>query len=171
MSEENEEEKTDEEQLIEDILDAVGEYVKEHSPISPECEEVIKEGPPCTNGRELFKGQRRYVMCHAWDQLERGLTKSLGDGIRSGWDEVDETCGFSPEAEGGKKIPSVETYFPREKCDPRSFRTDVFIKPSDELPAHKVRLVYCCPAGSYDVEKKECKTAMKLHSLWREEVK
>jgi len=69
-----------------------------------------------------------------------------------------------------KKIPSYEVYFPREKCDPRSFRTETFVKPGDELPEHKVRLLFCCPVGEYDPRTGRCKTAMKIHSLFREAV-
>ena len=68
-----------------------------------------------------------------------------------------------------KKIPSVETYFPREGCHPESFRTDIFIKPSDALPRHKVRLIYCCPKDKWNPETGRCEDAMKLHSLIREE--
>jgi hypothetical protein len=65
------------------------------------------------------------------------------------------------------KIPSIEDIYPREKCHPESFRTDVFVKPEDR---HKVRLIYCCPIDEWDEETERCKGAMKLHALIREEV-
>ena len=94
MPTEHEEEKTDEEELIDAVLDAIGEYSKKHSPISPKCQMVIDKGPVCKDGYTAFTGQRRYVMCRAFDLLEAGKADSLSKAIRRAWYEVHTTCGF-----------------------------------------------------------------------------
>lgn len=66
----------------------------EHTPISEKCKLVIQEGPPCpdTSPYKTFTGQRRYVICRAFDLLEKGETKTFGDGIREAWKEIDRKC-------------------------------------------------------------------------------
>lgn len=168
-----EEEKTDEEKIIETILDAIGEYSKKHSPISSKCQMVIDEGPVCRNGYTVFTEQRRYAMCRAFDLLETGEADSLSEGLTEAWEEIHATCGLAEvgaKEKEEKKMPSYEVYFPSEKCDSRSFRTEVFTKPGDELPEHRIRLLYCCPRSQWNEETGRCKTGMKLHSLFREAV-
>ncbi len=60
----------------------------------------------------------------------------------------------------------VEDFYLGEKCEPESFRTIVFTKNAERN--HTVRLIFCCPLGEWDAEKKICKTSMKLHKLVRE---
>jgi hypothetical protein len=175
-----EEEKADEEELVDTILDAIGEYSKKHSPISPKCQMVIDEGPVCRDGYTVFTEQRRFAMCKAFDLLETGEVDSLSEGLTEAWKEIHTACALDEvgakkkeakeEEEEEKKIPSYEVYYPSEKCDLRSFRTETFAKPGDELPEHRVRLLYCCPRGQWDEETGRCKTAVKLHSLFREAV-
>jgi len=52
-------------------------------------------------------------------------------------------------------------YFPKERCDPRSFRTETFTKETGET----VRLIYCCPKGKWNESLGVCEDSMKLHSL------
>ena len=87
-----EEEKTDEEALIDTILDAIGEYSKKHSPISPKCQRVVDRGPLCKNGYDVFVEQRRYVMCRAFDLLENEGADSLSEAMLWAWDEVNTEC-------------------------------------------------------------------------------
>lgn len=78
-----------------------------------------------------------------------------------------------PEEDGEHldfKLPSVETYFPRAKIHPESFRTTVFVKPAEDAePCHKVRLIWGCPKEAWDTEAGRCENAVKLHKLIREE--
>lgn len=65
-----------------------------------------------------------------------------------------------------EKKERIEDFYPSEKCDPESFRTIVFTKNAEK--DHKVRLIFCCPLGEWDPEKKVCKASMRLHKLIRE---
>lgn len=66
----------------------------EHTPLSEKCKLALEAGPPCpdTNPYKTFVGQRRFVMCNAFQQLEKGKVKSFGDGIRKSWKEIDRKC-------------------------------------------------------------------------------
>ena len=81
-------------ELVEGVLEKIGQFAMKISPISARCQAVIKEGAPCEDGYKVFTGQRRYAMCRTFDALEKGEGKSLGDGIRLGWAEVHKKCGL-----------------------------------------------------------------------------
>lgn len=54
---------------------------------------------------------------------------------------------------------SHERIMPKEKCDPRSFRTKE-IKPG-------VKITICCPKGEYDLKNKLCRIGTKLQKIMR----
>ena len=81
-------------EVVEGVLEKIGQFAGKNSPISAKCRVVIKEGAPCEDGYKVFTGQRRYAMCRAFDALEKGEAKSLSDGIRIGWEEVHKKCGL-----------------------------------------------------------------------------
>lgn len=65
----------------------------EHSsPISARCKAILERGPVCEDAYKAFIEQRRYVLCYAFDALEKGEVKSFGEGIRKGWEKVREVC-------------------------------------------------------------------------------
>ena len=160
------EEQTDEELLIDTILNSIGEYSKKHSPISKKCQRVVDRGPVCQNGYTVFTEQRRYVMCRAFEMLDLGEADVLGEAMEMAWEEVRMTCMFdkSKSKEEEKEELPHGTYFPYVSCDPRSFRAETFVRPDDD-DDHKICLLTCCPSGEYDPTTGECKTAVKVHSL------
>lgn len=55
----------------------------EDNPISPHCEEIVKEPPKYYD----FRAVRSYASCRAWDIMDTEHV-SWGDAIRKAWDEV-----------------------------------------------------------------------------------
>lgn len=62
-------------------------------------------------------------------------------------------------------MPVKEVYYPKEKCHPDSFRTEVYVREGGDA----VRLIYCCPREYWNEEKKICEDSMRLHSLHHED--
>jgi hypothetical protein len=77
-----------------EILDKALKKIKPLPSLSEKCRIEIEKGPICHDGYETFTGQRRYVMCRAFDLLGKGEVKDLGEGITEGWDEVHRKCGL-----------------------------------------------------------------------------
>ncbi|RLI08370.1 hypothetical protein DRO24_01385 [Candidatus Bathyarchaeota archaeon] len=114
--------------------------------------------------------EAKKIIC---DVLEDALTHTFEDAIERA--DRKDWPGFLDDMTGAEIILSVmeklkckmedppgnpervEYLFPKEKCDPRSFR----MKKVDE----KALLIFCCPKGYWDEEKKLCKTSIKLHSI------
>jgi hypothetical protein len=61
------------------------------------------------------------------------------------------------------KKPAKEVFFPREKCHPASFRTDLLTKED-----HVVRYIWCCEREKYNEERGVCENTIKLHAMYRE---
>lgn len=80
--------------LVSSCIDALDKEPESstNSPISEKCRLTLQVGPPCEDGYKTFTGQRRYVLCRAFNLLETGKTKSFGEGIRQAWNEVDTKC-------------------------------------------------------------------------------
>jgi hypothetical protein len=57
-----------------------------HSPISPHCENVLDNPPLCWD----FRGIRSYVLCKAWDIMEKGKRVRLPVG--EAWSEARKVC-------------------------------------------------------------------------------
>jgi hypothetical protein len=57
-----------------------------HSPISPHCEAVLETPPKCWD----FRGIRSYVMCKAWDLMEKEKRTRLPVG--EAWMEARKVC-------------------------------------------------------------------------------
>jgi len=60
--------------------------VVHHSPLSPHCQTVLANPPQCWD----FRGIRAYVMCKAWDIMEREKRSQLPVG--EAWAEARRTC-------------------------------------------------------------------------------
>jgi hypothetical protein len=56
------------------------------SPISPHCVAVLQAPPKCYD----FRGIRAWVMCRAWDLMEKGKLTKLP--VREAWAEARQVC-------------------------------------------------------------------------------
>ena len=57
-----------------------------HSPVTPHCERVLGTSPLCWD----FRGIRSFVLCKAWDIMEKEKRKRLPVG--EGWVEARKVC-------------------------------------------------------------------------------
>ena len=56
------------------------------SPVSPHCQAVLNQPPPCWD----FRGIRAFVMCRAWDIMEREKRTKLPVG--EAWTQARRVC-------------------------------------------------------------------------------
>lgn len=57
-----------------------------HSPISAHCVDVLANPPKCYD----FRGVRSYVLCRAWDLLEKEKLPTLP--VSRAWQEARKVC-------------------------------------------------------------------------------
>ena len=85
---------TDEIEKIKDAVDLLSEEVKktESSPEpSQKCDLVLKT--PLSKERCYdFRGVRQYVMCSAWDYMDKHPGTRFADAISQGWDKAKKGC-------------------------------------------------------------------------------
>lgn len=63
-----------------------GETMIDNNPVSTQCEAVLAKPPKCFD----FRGVRSYVMCKAWDILEKERRTKLP--VSEAWQEVRRVC-------------------------------------------------------------------------------
>ncbi len=76
--------------------------------VSEKCKVVLGKKPVCRNGYEVFTGQRRYVMCRAFQLLEAGEAPDLGTAIKMSWEEVHKVCGVGGSMSEAERIELEE---------------------------------------------------------------
>lgn len=72
--------------ISEQVAKEVSDQVLHQSPISPHCERVLEEPVKCWD----FRGIRSYVMCKAWDIMEKEKRTRLPVG--EAWMEARTVC-------------------------------------------------------------------------------
>jgi len=78
---------------LEKAVDTIAGLLMEHehsSPISGECKMILERGAKeaTRDGYRAFTAERRYVLCRAFDLLEKGEAKSFSEAIKKGWLEI-----------------------------------------------------------------------------------
>jgi len=69
------------------------------SPVSPHCEAILARPPKCWD----FRGIRAFVMCKAWDIMEKEKRVRLPVG--EAWAEARRVCVFEEERERRERLP------------------------------------------------------------------
>ena len=86
---------------IEPILEHIGMELKEHSPLSAKCTNLLfdengnRNAPPCGN----FRGMLSFSMCDAWRMLETGEKTKMGDAMRDARAKAFSQCGTEKPTE------------------------------------------------------------------------
>lgn len=70
----------------EEVAKQMSDEMLHHSPISAHCEAVLAEPPKCYD----FRNIRAWVMCKAWDILEKGKRTKLP--VSEAWQEARKVC-------------------------------------------------------------------------------
>ncbi len=81
----------DKDTLAKHVAEILGIDIKDINPVSQHCRQVLDRGVTkevCGDFREI----RRFVMCKAFEILDTGPTKSLGDALRAAWKVAKDLC-------------------------------------------------------------------------------